>query len=257
MTRFERLSALPLAAIAVMIAGVLAALALRLRFGELIGAITAPETLFALRLSLLTSTAALAIALLLGLPAAYLMARRHFPGQVLLDTLLDVPLVMPPLVAGLGLLFLFGRPMLGGPLAAIGIELLFSPAGVVLALAFVATTVVLRSAAAAFRAVVPGYAAAARTLGAGAWEVFWRIDLPLAGRGIGAGAVLAWARALGEFGATLMVAGATRFHTETLPLAVFLNIATGETGIAVACALILVAVALLMLLAIRGLARLE
>lgn len=257
MTRFDRLLVLPLALIAVMIVGVLGALALRLRMGELAAAVTAPETLFALRLSLLTSAAALAIALLLGLPAAYLMARRRFPGRALLDTLLDVPLVMPPLVAGLGLLFLFGRPMLGGPLATLGIELLFSPAGVVLALAFIATTVVLRSAMAAFRAVDPGYGAAARTLGAGSWEVFWRIDLPLAARGIAAGAVLAWARALGEFGATLMVAGATRFHTETLPMAVFLNIATGETGVAIACALILLAVALLMLLAMRGLARRE
>ena len=257
MTRFERLLVLPLALIVLMIVGVLGALALRLRPEELAAAVTAPETLFALRLSLLTSATALAISLLFGLPAAYLMARRRFPGRALLDTLLDVPLVMPPLVAGLGLLFLFGRPMLGGPLATLGIELLFSPAGVVLALAFIATTIVLRSAAAAFRAVDPGYGAAARTLGAGAWEVFWQIDLPLAGRGIAAGAVLAWARALGEFGATLMVAGATRFHTETLPMAVFLNIATGETGVAIACALILLAVALLMLLAMRGLARRE
>lgn len=123
-----------------------------LRPGELAAAVTAPDTLFALRLSLLTSAAALAIALLLGLPAAYLMARWPFPGRALLDTLLDVPLVMPPLVAGLGLLF--------------------SLAGVVLALAFIATTVVLRSAAAAFRAVDPSHRAAARTLGAGAWEVF-------------------------------------------------------------------------------------
>lgn len=253
--RFERVFAVPLAVVALMIAGVLVALGTRLRPGELWAAVSAAETLFALRLSLLTSLGALAIAVALGLPAAYLMARRRFPGRLLLDTLLDVPLVMPPLVAGLGLLFLFGRPMLGGPLASLGIELLFSPAGVVLALAFVATTVVVRTAMAAFTAVDPGYAAAARTLGAGGWEVFWRVDLPLAGRGIAAGAVLAWARALGEFGATLMVAGATRMRTETLPMAVFLNIATGETGIAVACALILVAVALAILLAMRALDR--
>lgn len=255
MSRFERLAILPLALVALTIAGVLGALLLRLRWGELAAALAAPETRFALRLSLLTSAAALAVALLLGLPAAYVMARRRFPGRALLDTLLDVPLVMPPLVAGLGLLFLFGRPLLGGPLADLGIELLFSPAGVVLALAFVATTMVLRGAAAAFQAVDPGFGAAARTLGAGSWEVFWRVDLPLAARGIAAAALLAWARALGEFGATLMVAGATRLRTETLPIAVFLNIATGETGVAVACALVLLAVALAILLALRLLAR--
>ncbi|SMH29814.1 ABC transporter permease [Azospirillum agricola] len=244
---------LPLAIVAVTVAGVLGALVLRLRWGELAAALSSAETLFALRLSLLTSVAALVIALTLGLPAGYLMARRRFPGRALLDTLLDLPLVMPPLVAGLGLLFLFGRPMLGGPLGALGIELLFSPAGVVLALAFIATMVVLRSAMASFQSVDPGYGAAARTLGAGAWEVFWRIDLPLAGRGIAAGALLAWARALGEFGATLIVAGATRLRTETLPTAVFLNIATGETGVAVACALLLLTVALAILLAARAL----
>ncbi|WP_448208349.1 ABC transporter permease [Azospirillum sp. sgz302134] len=246
------LPAVPLAIIVVMIGGVLAALVGRLRPEELWAAVTAAETLFALRLSMLTSLAALGIALLLGLPAAYLMARWRFPGRAVLDTLLDVPLVMPPLVAGLGLLFLFGR---NGPFPALGVGLLFSPAGVVLALAFVSTTVVVRSATAAFQAVDRSCAMAAQTLGAGPWAVFWRVELPLAARGIAAGAVLAWARALGEFGATLMVAGATRLRTETLPMAVFLNIATGETGIAVACALVLLAAALLLLLAMRMLGR--
>ncbi|TWA80430.1 molybdate transport system permease protein [Azospirillum brasilense] len=245
---FAALLALPLAIVALTIAGVLGALLARLPPADLWTALTAAETLFALRLSALTSVAALGIALVLGLPAAYLMAHWRFPGKMLLDTLLDVPLVMPPLVAGLGLLFLLGR---NGPVPALGMELLFSPAGVVLALAFVSTAVVVRTATAAFRSVAPGYAVAAQSLGATPWTVFWRVELPLAARGVAAGAVLAWARALGEFGATLMVAGATRLKTETLPIAVFLNIATGETGIAVACALLLLATALLMLVAMR------
>ncbi|MGY0780043.1 ABC transporter permease [Azospirillum argentinense] len=245
---FAALLALPLAVVALTIAGVLGALLARLPPDDLWAALSAAETLFALRLSALTSVAALGIALALGLPAAYLMARRRFPGKVLLDTLLDVPLVMPPLVAGLGLLFLLGR---NGPVPALGMELLFSPAGVVVALAFVSTAVVVRTATAAFRSVDRGYAVAAQSLGAAPWAVFWRVELPLAARGIAAGAVLAWARALGEFGATLMVAGATRLKTETLPMAVFLNIATGETGIAVACAILLLAAALLMLVAMR------
>ncbi|QCO18936.1 ABC transporter permease subunit (plasmid) [Azospirillum brasilense] len=245
---FAALLALPLAVVALTIAGVLVALLARLPPGDLRAALTSVETLFALRLSALTSVAALGIALVLGMPAAYLMARRRFPGKLLLDTLLDVPLVMPPLVAGLGLLFLLGR---NGPFPELGMELLFSPAGVVVALAFVSTAVVVRTATAAFRSVDRSCAIAAQSLGASPWTVFWRVELPLAARGIAAGAVLAWARALGEFGATLMVAGATRMKTETLPMAVFLNIATGETGIAVACAILLLAAALLMLVAMR------
>lgn len=253
MDAFQRLLILPLAVIVAMIAGVLLALGLRLSPGELWAALSDAETLFALRLSLWTSLAALGVAALLSLPAAYLLARRDFPGRVLVDTLLDIPLVMPPLVAGIGLLFLFGRRMLGEPLASLGLEFLFTPAGVVLAQSFVATTVLLRTAKAAFEGVDRGYGAVAATLGLTPWRVFRRIDLPLAARGIASGAVLAWARALGEFGATLMVAGASRLHTETLPMAVFLNIATGETGIAVASALILLASAFLLLLGVRGL----
>lgn len=253
LTGLDCLAAVPLALILLLVAGVLAALALRLSWGELLTAFRSPETRFALWLSLWTSAAALAAGVALGLPAAYLLARRSFPGQAVVDTLLDIPMVMPPLVAGLGLLFLFGRRMLGEPLAAMGIELLFSPAGVVLAQAFVAATVMVRMGKAAFTAADPGLGDAARTLGATPWGVFWSVDLPLAARGLLAGAVLAWARALGEFGATLLLAGATRLRTETLPMAVFLNIATGETGVAVACALILLAVASALLLVLRGL----
>lgn len=243
----------PLAFILLLVVGVLGALAVRLSWAELVAALIAAETRFALILSLWTSAAALAVALVLALPAAYLLARRTFPGRVVVDTLLDIPLVMPPLVAGMGLLFLFGRRMLGEPLASVGIDLLFSPAGVVVAQSFIATTVMVRMGKAAFAAVDAGLGDAARTLGAAPWGVFWSVDLPLAARGLLAGAVLAWSRALGEFGATLLLAGATRLRTETLPMAVFLNIATGETGVAVACALILLAVAFALLLVLRGL----
>ncbi|WP_245926842.1 ABC transporter permease [Breoghania corrubedonensis] len=244
---------LPLAVIGLAIVAVVFGLVARLTPGELMAALQERETLFALRLSLTTSLISLAIAVTLGVPAAYLLARRHVPGMALVDTLLDLPLVMPPLVAGLGLLFVIGRQSPVPPLARLGAELLFSPAGIVLAQSFVATTIVLRSAKAAFVAVDPGYRAVAGTLGLSPARVLLSIDLPLAAGGIAAGVVLAWARALGEFGATLMVAGATRLHTETLPMAIFLNIATGETGVAVACALVLMATAFLLLLLMRAL----
>ena len=245
--------AVPLAVIVLAIAAVLVGLGARLTLGELMASLGSAETLFALRLSLTTSLVSLAIAVLLGVPAAYLLARRRVPGMALIDTLLDLPLVMPPLVAGLGLLFVIGRQSPVPPLARLGAELLFSQAGIVLAQSFVATTIVLRAAKAAFAAVDPGYRAVAGTLGLSPARVLWSIDLPLAGGGIAAGIVLAWARALGEFGATLMVAGATRMHTETLPMAIFLNIATGETGVAVACALVLLSTAFILLLIIRAL----
>lgn len=241
----------PLAVVVLFVGAVLAALGLRLPPQELWAALGSGETLYAVRLSLATSLIALAGAGAVALPAAYALARREIPGTTLIDTLLDLPLVMPPLVAGMGLLFLFGRRVLGEPLAAIGVEVLFSPAGVVVAQGFVATTVLLRAARAAFDAVERRFGEVAATLRAGPWEVFVSVDLRLAAPGILAGMVLAWARAIAEFGATLMLAGATRFHTETLPMAVYLNIATGETDVAVACAMILLGVAFVLLLALR------
>lgn len=255
MRRFDALLLIPLATVTLAVAGVIAAMAWRVDLNGLTETARSDELAFAVLLSLKVSLAALAISLALGIPAAYALSRRPLPGRALIDTLLDIPLIMPPLVAGVGLLLLLSRSMLGGPLAALGLDLLFSPAGAVVAQSFVAVSVVIRSSRAAFTAVDPGYAQAAATLGAGPGRVFAVVELPLAARGIGAGAVLAWARALGEFGATLMVAGATRMKTETLPVAVYLNIATGETGTAIACALVLLGLAALLLLGLRLLGR--
>lgn len=249
--RFDVVLLAPLVTIVLMVAAVLAALSLRVSPAQVWAQALSAEALFALALSLKVSVAALAAALLIGVPAAYALARRPVPGKAVIDTVLDIPLVMPPLVAGIGLLLLLSRSALGAPLARLGIELLFTPAGAVVAQTFVAVAVVLRTARAAFAQVDAGFGQAAATLGAGPAQVFARIELPLAARGIAAGAVLAWARALGEFGATLMVAGATRFKTETLPMAVYLNIATGETEAAIACALMLLVIAFALLLALR------
>ncbi|MGE4280388.1 MAG: ABC transporter permease [Magnetospirillum sp.] len=249
--RFDLVLTVPLATIVAMVAGVLVALSLRVSLTELWQQVLSAEVRFAVGLSLRTSLMALAVSLLLAVPAAYAMSRRDFPGIKLVDTILDIPLVMPPLVAGLGLLILLSRSALGAPLARLGVDALFSPVGVVVAQSFIAISVVLRSARAAFGQVDGGYGQAAATLGAGPAAVFFWVDLPLAARGIAAGTVLAWARTLGEFGATLMVAGATRFKTETLPMAVYLNIATGDTEAAVSCALVLMVIAFVVLMALR------
>jgi molybdate transport system permease protein len=194
-------------------------------------------------------------AVLIGVSAAYFMARCNFPGKGVLETFLDIPLVMPPLIAGVGLLFLFGQDLLGKPLAKLGIHLVLTPWGAVMAQAFVATPIVLRTSQAAFASVDRGYEETAMTLGLNPLQVFFKINVPLAGRSIISGIILGWARAMGEFGATLMVAGATRFRTETLPIAVYLNISSGELGIAVSCALVLLSAAFILLLAIRVIQR--
>lgn len=247
----NRLLAVPLFLFSLVVAGVIIALATQVSGRDLLAAVFQAETLFALRFSLLVSGGALLVAVSIGVSSAYFLARHQFPGRGLVDTLLDVPLVMPPLVAGVGLLFLFGQNLLGQPLAALGIHFIFTPLGAVAAQAFIATPIVIRNAKAAFESVDSGYEETADVLGLGPVRVFFQINLPLAGRSILSGVILAWARTMGEFGATLMVAGATRLRTETLPIAVYLNISSGEMGIAVSCALALLGVAFGLLLVLR------
>ena len=247
----NRVFALPLGLLSLFTAAVLFALFFRLSPGEIITALASEETRFALRLSLMTSLFSTLLALLLGVPTGYLLARTSFPGKAILDTFLDLPLVITPLIAGVGLLFLFGQDMLGGALGKWGIHILFTPWGAVLAQTFVAGPIVMRSSRAAFERLGQRYEWAAATLGLRPFQVFFQISLPLARQGILAGTILGWTRAMGEFGATLMVAGAIRFKTETLPTAVYLNISSGELGTALSCAWVLMATGFLLLLALR------
>ena len=158
---------------------------------------------------------------------------------------------MPPLVCGLGLLFLLGQYGWGHWLSSWGVDVVFSPLGIIIAQTFIAAPIIARSVKAAFESVGRRYELAAYTLGAGHLKTFWRVSLPLARQGILSGTVLAFARTMGEFGATLMVAGATRMWTETLPIAIYLNISSGETGIAVACAWMLMACGFILLLILK------
>jgi molybdate transport system permease protein len=251
----RRIIWIPLIILTLLVCGVLAALLLHVAPAEIVQALKSAETLFALRLSLATSTAAVCLSLLLGVPSGYVLARRSFPGKAVIDTLLDLPLVMTPLVAGIGLLFLFGRDWLGGSLADLGIRLVFTPLGAVVAQTFIAVPIVIRASRAAFEGVNRRYELAAQTLGLSSLAIFLRITLPLARTGIVTGTVLAWARALGEFGATLMLAGATRFKTATLPVSVYLNISSGELGLALASAWLLLLFAFVLLLVVKALGR--
>jgi molybdate transport system permease protein len=199
-----------------------AALFLRVPLGRLVGQLGDPVVRDALLVSLKTSAIAHAAVLVVGTPAAYLLARRRFPGRALVLTLLELPLVLPPAVAGVALLVTFGRlGLLGGTLGALGLTLGFTQAAVVLAVAFVESPFYLRGAVAAFEALDDDLLAAARTLGARPPRVFARVALPLAAGGLGAASAVALARGLGEFGATIIFAGSLQGVTQTLPLAIY------------------------------------
>jgi molybdate transport system permease protein len=181
-----------------------------------------PVVTHALEVTARTNAVANVLILALGTPLAYLLATRRFPGRALVVTLVELPLVLPPAVAGIGLLAAFGAGgLFGDDLGQAGIVLPFSEWAVVLAVTFVASPFYVRQAIAAFEAVDPALTAAARTLGAGPARTFWRISLPLAGAGLVAGWVLAFARGVGEFGATIVFAGNVQGQTQTLTLAVY------------------------------------
>lgn len=219
-------------------------------FGDLVAS---SIVLDALRLSLLTSTLTLAIALLLGVPLAYLLARTRFPGKQLLDTLIDLPLVLPPTVAGVALLVAFGRRgVFGAQLNEVGVELAFTTAAVVLAQLFVSAPFLVRSLKAGFQTIDTHLEEASVALGASPWRTFWLVTLPLARPALLSGAVLCWVRALSELGATLIFAGSFQGRTQTMPLAIIaaFESSAGLSG-AVALAVVLLAVAAVLLVLLR------
>jgi molybdate transport system permease protein len=219
--------------------------------GAVIEAAGQRALLDALALSLATTAVSLVITVIFGTPLAWLLARRPPRARSLVDAIVDLPIVLPPSVAGLALLLAFGRRgALGDPLAALGVSLPFTTVAVVLAQVFVSAPFYVRSARAGFRAVRRDEEDAARVDGAGEWAVFREVTLPLASASVGAGLALSWARALGEFGATIMFAGNIGGRTETLPLFVYSEF-QGSIDASVAAATILVLAALGVLVAVR------
>ena len=217
--------------------------------------VTSSAVVEALRLSFVTTTVSLGLIIVFGTPLAYLLARGRFPGHHLVDTLVDLPMVLPPAVAGLGLLMAFGRRgILGQWLDNIGIELAFTTAAVVMAQTLVASPLYIRAAKAGFEGVDPNLELVSHTLGRSRIETFFRVAVPLARPALMAGAVMAWARALGEFGATIMFAGSIAGKTQTIPLAIYRSM---ETGLEVPLALsaILVLISFVVLFVFRALAK--
>jgi molybdate transport system permease protein len=206
-----------------------------------------PEFRFAVGFTLQSTCLATVGATLTALPCAWVLARKRFRGKMFVGLLFDLPIVLPPLISGVALLILFG-PVLGAGLSKFGLTVVFSPLGVVVAQWFVALPFAVKMFREAFAGVDPRYEKVARTLGGSADAVFFRVTLPMAGRGIGAGVAMAWARTLGEFGATAMLAGVTRLKTETLAAAVFLNMSIGELQLALGIAVVMFLAAVVVLL---------
>jgi molybdate transport system permease protein len=226
------------------------------RQGDLGSGFSSPLAQDALRISLELSAVSLGAMVLVGTPVGYWMATHEFRGKAALSTLFELPLVLPPAVAGLGLFAAFGRTgMLSGELDALGLQIPFTPAAVVMAMTFVAGPFYLRQAEAAFSAVDRDLLAAARTLGAGPAKVFVRVAVPLASAGLGAGAALGWARALGEFGATIMFAGSLQGVTQTAPIAIYLGFEQGSFDQVYGLGAVLIAISAAVLLAAKLIAR--
>ncbi len=200
-----------------------------------------PVVTEALRLSFITTAISLGVIVALGTPAALLLARRRFPGRDIIDTLLDLPMVLPPAVAGIALLMAFGRQgVLGDALDVLGLRLAFTTAAVVLAQVFVASPFYVKAAKAGFEAVDQELERVSATLGRSRLETFLRVTVPLARPALLGGAVMAWARALGEFGATMMFAGNTLGRTQTMPLAIYTALAEDTTAALVLAAVLVV-----------------
>ncbi|MEA2475632.1 MAG: molybdate transport system permease protein [Thermoleophilaceae bacterium] len=215
--------------------------------GDLLSSLGHDGALDALRLSLETSAIAVGLVVAIGTPAAYVLATRNFRGKALVTTLVELPLVLPPAVAGIGLLAALGpKGLLGGPAPPLVLE----TAGVVVALAFVSAPFYVRQAQAAFESVDPSLLEASRTLGYGEAATLARVAVPVARPGLAAGLALALGRALGEFGATLMFAGSVRGVTQTAPLAIYERFGTDFTA-ALALSAVLVAVSLALLLTVK------
>jgi molybdate transport system permease protein len=214
--------------------------------------LSSPEALTALRLSLVTSMAATAIAVTLGVPLAWVQARVQYPGRSFVRALTLLPMVLPPVVGGIALLLALGKKgLVGQYLDHAGVHLPFHVGGAILAETFVAMPFLVLTVEAAFRTADRRFEDAARTLGASRLSVFRRVTLPMIRPSLIAGAVLCWARALGEFGATITFAGNSQGKTQTLPLFVYIKLEEGNTDAAIILSLVLLAISLAVLVSLR------
>jgi len=221
----------------------------------LVASLASPEIRFAILLSLITSTASTLICIAVAIPVAYALARYTFPGKQIATLVLTLPLTLPPLVAGIALLLFFGTTPWGRALDSAGFVVIFTPLGIIVAEVFVNLPYMVRIMRSTFASINPRFEHVAQTLGCTEAGAFFRVSLPMARHGLAAGTVITWSKAMGEFGAVLMLAGATTMRTETLPIALYLNISTGDVDLAVAAATILILISLIALCTVEYLDR--
>lgn len=247
--QFWKILALPLL---LFIAIPLVALFAHVSITDLLKNLNQRQVIEAISLSLVTSFTATFITLIFGTPVAYLLAQRHSRTHRLVDTLIDLPLVLPPSVAGVALLMAFGRNgMIGGWLSAIGIEIPFTMTAVIMAQVFIASPFYVKAASIGFASIDPELKQAASLDGAGNWRIFREIDLPLSRMALLSGSVMTWARALGEFGATIIFAGNFPGRTQTMPLAIYMGFEI-DMEVALTLSVILIGLSFLTLIIVKG-----
>ena len=224
---------------------------LRISPDILIKTFKSKEFLFSVKFSLATSSISLTLSLLFSISIAYVLSKRDFFGKRIVENIIDVPISLPPLVLGLSFLILFGGKF-GSLLEQAGITFLFSPLGVIFAQFIIITPYVERNIEVVFSKISKRYEFIGKSMGLSDFEVFKKIILPLAKEGIFTGLITGWSRAIAEFGATLMIAGATRMRTETLPIAIFLGISSGDMDFAVSTGVLMVIISFSIILLVRG-----
>ncbi len=246
--RWATISALVV--LALFFIGIVVSMMAYTRWDTFVSALFSEEILFAIRLSVTTATVAAVISILIAVPVAYAISRASFPGKDIVDSLLDLPIVISPVALGAALLVFFNTP-LGASIDDNVIKFVFSVPGIILAQVTVISALAIRLLKSTFDSIDPRYEQVARTLGCSKPEAFFRVTLPLAKNGLIASGILTWARAVGEFGATVTLAGATAMKTETLPTAIFLSLASADVEKAIAVIFVLVIIAVVALLSIR------
>ncbi|MAF85387.1 MAG: ABC transporter permease [Dehalococcoidales bacterium] len=239
-----------LALLTIFLVGIVVSVLTYTDWNTFVSAILSEEILFAIRLSLSTATVATIISILIAVPVAYAISQTEFPGKNIVDSMLDLPIVISPIALG-AVLLVFFNTQIGGGIDNNIMKFVFAVPGIILAQIIVISALAIRLLKSTFDSIDPRYEQVGRTLGCSKPEVFFRVTLPLAKDGLIASAILTWARAVGEFGATVTLAGATAMKTETLPTAIFLSLATADIEKAIAVILVLIIIAVVALLAIR------
>jgi molybdate transport system permease protein len=241
-----------LAILIIFFVGIIVSLLTYTNWGNFISALRSSEVLFAIRLSLMTATIATIISIIVAVPVAYAISKNSFFGKSLVDSLLDLPIVISPVAIGAALLVFFSTPV-GSGINSNLITFVFSVPGIVLAQFTIVSALAIRLLKSTFDSIDPRYEQVARTLGCSKPEAFLRVTLPLAKDGLIAAGILTWARAVGEFGASVTLAGATAMKTETLPIAISLSLGTANIEKAIAIIFVLIIIAVIALLVIRKL----